>query len=171
MSLNFSRRSFFRFLATAVMTVACVGLLAGCGSDSSKPTCDGDGKITNLNVTVKAERNTDDDSIFHFNIKVERDNDVQVRPDSFWIAVDHDDTVTYYNYSEGVFSFSNLESSEDVEYNTLPVSLIKNEKLDLDLTIDSSKITKGISEGDDIYIYYMPDIQYPKYISGWIYQW
>lgn len=46
MAFKFNRRSFFRYIATAIVSVACVGMLTACGNDPFNPSMDGVGKLS-----------------------------------------------------------------------------------------------------------------------------
>lgn len=153
MSLNFTRRSFFRAIATALATVACVGLLAGCGSDSNKPTHDGDGTITNLNVDAKVTQ--DSDNPFKFTVEIEngRDNDIQIGSDSFSIMLtDDDDNDTYYK----------------VTVDPEVWELAKNKKVTVVVT--GINTPSGVKDGYTVTLRYRPDSSYKEMYSSWIYE-
>lgn len=167
---NFTRRSFFRFVATALATVACVGLLAGCGSDSNKPTRKGDGYLENLQVKVTVNQDDDNELKFNVNIDDKRDNTIWVENSSFWFTVDDGDLVHHYSCNK--LTFSDFDSDDsDKDYTSLDasnfrVTMEKGDNFSFDITIADGLV----SEGDEVILYFAPDSTYKEMYSGWIYE-
>lgn len=156
MSLNFSRRSLFRVLATALLAVLCLGMLTAC-EDPNKPTCKGNGTLTFMNVTTKVTQSTDDKTTFTVDITNGRDNDIEINNASFSIIVKD--------------SSGNVTATYD--YDTLSLSkgawaLAKGESV-TGITVKPSTTTVTATSGSTVTLRFRPDSSYKEMYASWIY--
>lgn len=164
MSLNFSRRSFFRFIATAILTVACVGLLTAC-SNLNNPSLEGfgtircmsvDAKLTDVNGTTSGTTIAAADTFTaKLTIKNGADNQISVTSDNFALFVTHGDETT---------ENSNAKTSGSVTVENGTVSLAKGKSVDVVVTVTGL----DLEAGDTVKLTYWPRTDYNNNTSSWI---
>lgn len=153
MSLNFSRRAFFRFLATALLTVCCLGMLTGCFQDPNNPVKEGTGSLTVAKVTsTMTSISTSSGVTAKFTIENGADNAISVRPENFAVFVTSNGTTTEYN---SVNSSLTLTGATNL--------LAKNSTVNVTVTVSGV----SLSSGDTVKVTYWPRMNYTEISASW----
>lgn len=148
MSLNFSRRSFFRLLATAMLTVACLFVMTGCWQDANKPSRTGDGTLTVSSVEANVTKTGT--GSFKVVLTNNADNEVIVNASNFNVVVTKSDkTTTSYAATVDATSFA----------------LKKNASITVNVTSSASA-----SSGETLTLQYRPRNSYEEVYASWNYQ-
>lgn len=165
MSLNFSRRSFFRLIAAAALAVACTGMLTACGEDADKPYIYGTGTITLLQVKTTVPNaptfESDSNAITFKDVYIYngRTNNIRVDSSAFNVLIERDGSVVA-DITPKVTLTSNSETKDTW-------SIAKKDSITVNITATPSV---SVQAGDTVTLRYRPDDTYKEMYCRWIFE-